>query len=270
MNCWRHRFVAAAVGLSLTTLAQPAHAQTPGETCIAPTVNKSQRLSIGEKLEYEIDSLGATIGSFSLTLGPAAKPNAYTIIARGKTDSFAANFYSVDATAESYLTRSLENRRYVEDATEAKIRRTVDVSFGATKDQKLSVRATKQGTREDYTTPGPAETRDLLSALYTVRHLPLEDGNQICMPIFGARRVWTLRAKVVGRQKIKTPAGEYKTIHLVGAAARLDAPGQSREVEFWFSDDAARIPVAALGIIQNKPVRAQLVNYTAGRLASKP
>jgi hypothetical protein len=256
------------VGLSTALLSTTAFAAAPADTCSVTLPAKTPRLSIGEKLEYDIDSMGATVGSFSLTLGPAPKPNAYTIIARGKTDSFAANFYAVDATAESYLGRALENRRYVEDATEAQVRRTVDVSFIPNTEQRLSVRATKQGTREDYTTPGPSETRDMLAALYTVRHLQLDDGEQICMPIFGARRVWMLRAKVNGRVKVKTPGGSFNTIHLKGTATRVDGPNQSREVEFWYSDDAARIPVAAMGLIQNKTVRAQLVNYTPGRSAT--
>jgi hypothetical protein len=105
----------------------------------------------------------------------------------------------------------------------------------------------------------------MLGALYAVRTLPLVDGAQLCFPIFGAKRLWTLRMKVEGKETIRAPAGEFKTIHLTGTATRTDTPQQTREIQFWFSDDASRIPVAALGVIQGKPVRAQLVQYTPGR-----
>lgn len=254
--------VLAALAVLGLVAARPAVA---ADACVAPKPG-AVPFVVGEKLQYEIDSLGATIGSFSMAVLQGKGKDPYLIEARGKTGTFAATFYAVDAIAESRLGRALEGRNYFEDATEAGIRRTVDVAFPPPKGAPASIKATKQGNREDYKLAAPADTRDMLAALYAVRSMTLTPGLELCIPVFGARRIWMLRAKVAGLEEFSTPAGRFKTTLVSGTATRLDNPkAAAREVHFWIADDEARTPVAAFGLIQGKPVRAQLVSYASGR-----
>jgi hypothetical protein len=231
--------------------------------CLPPNPGKVFPFATGEKLEFELDALGATLGSFSLTLAPPKRPDVFTIVARGRTDPFATSFYAVEATAESHLGPPFDNKLYEEDATEDGEHFTVSVPFPP-KRTVLAVQGTYEGNEDNFALTAPAETRDMLATLYGLRGIPLNDGQDLCLPVYGGRRVWLLRAKVMGREKVRTPADEYATIHLQGTAARVDTPGITREVHLWLTDDPARIPVAALGVIQGKPVRAQLVRYTPG------
>jgi len=264
---------ARLIGLALlagrVANADPAPAAAPASAaCIPPTVGKSVPFGVGEKIEMEIDALGAMIGTFSMTTAPGHRPDVYTIVARGRTDQFAGSFYPVEAIAHSQLGAGLDDRGYDEDATEDGVQRSVAVEFPP-KGPELRVQASKQGDSENYAVSAPPETRDMLGALYQLRTLALADGASFCVPIFGGRRIWVLRGTVVGREPVQTPLGEYKAIHLSATASRLDAPRVSRELHLWITDDAERIPVAAFGILQGKPVRAQLVKYARGRMPAR-
>lgn len=259
----------ALSALALVAVAAgTARADAP---CVAPPLGKAVPFAVGEALEFDIDSLGATIGSLSMTVMPGRGDEPYVIEARGKTGTFAANFYSVDAVATSRLGKDLANHAYREDATEAGVHRTVDVELPARQNQ-LHVRATKEGNREDYDLRAPPDTRDLLAALYAVRAMNLPDGTDVCIPVFGARRVWTLRAKVVGREKARTGAGDFQTVRISGSAVRTDNDAIRRDVQFWVTDDPTHLPVAACGLVQNKPVCANLKAWDPGRrkLAAAP
>lgn len=240
-------------------------APAPLNGCNAPTSAGAAPFAVGEKIEFEIDSMGATIGSFSMNVLPGRGETPYVILAKAKTGTFAANFYPVDAVLESRIGRRMESQSYVEDAMENGIRRIVELSFPAPKTSRMPVRATRNGTRADFTVGAPEDTRDMLSALYMVRGMQLPDGEEMCIPIFGASRIWALRAKVEGREKVRTPLGDVQVIHIAGEAVRSDYPAHKREIHFWLTDDESRVPVEAFGLIQNKPVRARMVSYDAGR-----
>lgn len=256
------RAVIPALVLAVSSIASAAE---PLPACVAPPAGRTIPFSLGERIELEIDSVGATVGTFSMTVAPGRGDDRYLVLAKAKTGTFAGSFYPVEASAEARIGRKMESRQYVEDATENGVRRTVDVRFPVPKEGKLPVRASKQGNKDDFQLNAPEDTRDMLSALYMVRGIPLKDGEEICIPIFGARRIWHLRAKVAGREPVRTPLGDFQTVHIEGVAIRTDYPKMQREVHFWLTDDATRVPVAAFGLVQNKPVRAQLVKYEPGR-----
>lgn len=250
--------------VALALMAPFAHAAPNPAPCVSPPLGKAVPFAVGETLEYDIDSLGATIGGLTLKVLPGKPKEPFLIEARGKTGTFAANFYEVDAIATSILGRTLEDTAYQETATEAGVHRSLDVAFPAV-NGKIHVRSTREGNRDDLDLKAPEGTRDLLAALYAVRAMELPDGTELCLPVFAGRRVWTLRAKVEGREKTRTPAGDFSTIRISGTAVRDDAPQVTREVQFWVGDDASRMPVAACGLIQNKPVCANLKAWDPGR-----
>lgn len=242
----------------------PPKITVPGCTSPAPG---APPFGPGEKLEFEIDSMGVRIATFSLTAGRERGEAPWVVRARAKTSSLAANFRSVDSKVEVRLDESLASRSYSEDGIEAGKHGSVDVTFPP--QGKLKVRVTRQGNRVDAQLSAPDDVRDLIGALYAARAMPLEVGSELCLPIFGNRQVWILRAKTVERESIDTPAGTFDTLHLEATATRFGTPGTSREVHLWFTDDDRRLPVAAFGEVQNKPVRAQLVGFEAGRKVAK-
>ncbi len=253
--------------LTLGTAMPPIVKRAPvvaAPACVAPTLGRTAPFAVGETAEYDIDSMGATVGSFQMKVLPGKPKQPFLIEARGKTGTFAANFYDVDAVATSILGRALGNESYQETSTEGGVHRSLDVVMPPVSGQ-LHVRSTREGERDDFDLRAPPETRDLLAALYGVRSLTLPDGSELCLPIFAGRRVGTLRIKVSGREKARTPAGDFETLKLEGVATRDDQPAVKREVKFWMTDDALHLPVAACGLLQNKPVCANLTSWNPGR-----
>lgn len=244
--------------------SRPADAPT-GDTCTAPEPSLPVPFGVGETLEFEVDSMGARIGTFTTHIAPGRGETPWTIVARAKTHTFVANFHEVSARARAGLGSKLESRTYEEDSTEGGVHRTVDISLPVPENGALPVRSTRDGTPRQFQLRAPRQTRDLLSALHVARAMPLKEGDTICLPIFAAHRMWTLRMRVMGKEPIHTPVGRFDSLHLEGTAFLQNNPKRQREVHLWFSDDEARIPLAAFGLIQGKPVRAQLVQYEPGK-----
>jgi hypothetical protein len=258
------RTLAAALALCGTASADVPGGKAEDGLCVPPSPGRTLSFAAGEKIELQIDAFGAVIGSFSMALTPGHRPDAFVILARGHTESVAADFYAVTGTAESHLGRDLEDLAYEEDSTENGVHRSQSMVFPP-KEHHLAIHSFREGNPDDSVLEAPPDTRDMLATLYLLRSAALAPGEKFCIPVAGARRTWVLRGSVAGRESVTTPLGEYKTIHLAGSAVRLGGPRQEREIHLWLSDDADRIPVAAFGMIQGKPVGAQLVKYTPPR-----
>lgn len=260
------------VPLAALVLASALPARAAAAECVAPRPAAADMLSPGERLDYDVDSLGARVGRFSLHVRPGRGDDAWVLEAKAKTGSFASTFFEVETFAEARLSRELQPRRYQEDSTEDGIRRTTDLGYPVPAHGPWQVSATRQGQRSDVRVEVPADTRDMLSALALVRSLPLELGSEVCVPVLASRRLWHLKLRVAGKERVKTPSGEWDTLHLEAQASRPGTQTSLRDLHFWVSDDPSRTPVAALAIIQNKPVRLQLVEHEPGqkKLARAP
>jgi len=96
-----------------------------------------------------------------------------------------------------------------------------------------------------------------VGGIFLFRGIPLKVGEPFCFDAYAIKRMWRVQGKVEAREHVSVPAGEFDAFHLSGVAAAGD---QKREVHIWISDDARRLPLAALGIIDLGPVRATLTD----------
>ncbi|MBI5525872.1 MAG: DUF3108 domain-containing protein [Deltaproteobacteria bacterium] len=166
-------------------------------------------------------------------------------VARGKTNSFFSKVHKVkahmeeDADAETLLPLGLQ-----EDVAELETERQSTYRFDHAKG-KVNVKSKFQGRNIDNTLPASKTVHDFLSAMYYVRTLPLKTGDPICIDVVHFRFIWRVQGKVIGRERVQTPAGYFNTIVLDGTAVRTDDKSRKRRVSFWLTDDAYRIPVKA-------------------------
>ena len=109
--------------------------------------------------------------------------------------------------------------------------------------------------------PFSADGLDVAGAIYLMRQLPLKAGLPICFDAYGIRRMWRTWGKVVGKEHVSLPVGEFEAWHIAGEAARVDIPNLRREIHVWVSDDPRRLPLAALGAIDLGAVRATLTAF---------
>ena len=106
--------------------------------------------------------------------------------------------------------------------------------------------------------PFANDALDVLSAFFVLRSLDLRVGETLCFDVYGSRTLWRVWGKIEGQEALSTSAGNFKTFRMSGTAARLNAPKIRRTLYLWVSDDAQRLPVAAVGELDVGPMRALL------------
>jgi hypothetical protein len=221
----------------------------------------------GEELDFSLDAMGAQAGRMSLKVLPE-KDGVLAIRADAKSNTFFSKIRKVRGSATSFLdARTLHPRRYVEDSTENDVHRTADVHFSR-HPRLVKIDYTingKPGRRAFRSAP---DALDAASSIFLLRQLPLHQGQSLCFDSYGIRRLWRVTAKVVAREHVSLPLGEFDAWHIAGEAVRTDAPTQRREMHVWISDDARRLPLVAVGSIDLGAVRATLTRFA--RPGEKP
>jgi len=235
----------------------PTDAQCPA----LPALKAPFGFASGETLEFDLDAMGAQAGKMTMTVKPQ-KDGVLPIEVHAQTNTFFSKVRRVDGTGTSYLSpKTLRPTRYYEDATENEVRRVSDVTF----------RARDHGVKLDFSSNGRSyqadfryanEGLDVAGAVYAMRQLPLKEGLPVCFDVYGIRRMWRMSGKVLGKEHVSLPLGEFEAWHLAGEAVSLSDSVSRREVHVWVTDDDRRLPLAALGSIDLGVVRATLTAYT--------
>lgn len=86
------------------------------------------------------------------------------------------------------------------------------------------------------------DTRDLLSFWYYLRLIPLEIGDTLILDIHSARENHLIKCPIEREEKVRTPAGEYRTILVRAETEGKGVFGAKGGMAIWYSE-AERIPV---------------------------
>lgn len=160
----------------------------------------------------------------------------YELVARAESNAFFSRFYKVRNRIESLWDRDGHfSRRYLEDRREGKYRQKNDITFDAERNQAVYA--------DGRTFPVPPRVQDALSSFYYTRTQPLPLGGSIVFHYHASRKSQPLRVKILGRERIKTPAG---TFDCVAVEPILKAGGvfkSSGRLVIWLTDDERRMPV---------------------------
>ena len=87
----------------------------------------------------------------------------------------------------------------------------------------------------------PPGTQDRISIMYQFAHLP-ELGDTLVIPMADRRRIKTYTYKMIGEERISTPAGEFDTRHYQRV---LDEPKETK-VDVWLAKARNNIPVRVI------------------------
>ena len=240
---------------------------TDAECRPLPSLKTPLTFGPGETLEYDLDSMGAKAGRMTLKVKPHARSRLPVEVAI-ETNSFFSKFRRVRGMGTSFLnTQTLRPVRYLEEATEDTVHRTADVTFNARSAHLVSTQNNQRG-EADFNLVG--DGFDVAGAIYMMRQLPLKTAQAVCFDVYGIRRIWRVWGTVGPREHVQVPVGEFDAWHISGQAVRLDHPAVRREVHVWLSDDAKRLPLAALGAIDLGAVRATLTSiHRPGDVAAR-
>lgn len=214
----------------------------------------------GERLEFDVDALGARAGTLSIqTL--SIRDGVLPIEVAVETNSFFSKVRRVKGVARSELSpKTLRPSRYFEDAYENNIHRVAEVTFKQPRSAKLV--STIDGQTQTHELHWGNDISDVASAIHLLRAIPLKEGQALCLDVYGVRRIWRVWGKVEARERVSVPVGEFEAWHVVGQAARLDLPDARREVHVWVSHDKHRLPLVALGMIDLGAVRATMKAFS--------
>ncbi len=223
----------------------------------APPPPGAWTFEVGERITYDVDVMGVRAGTLTLEV-QRPTGGGLAFVARAKTNTFFENVRKLTGRATSYAREdSLRPLRYREDAREDGVEKWADVLFPQG-GKEVDIRYAIGGRERRVRYPVATAAHDVLSIVYYLRTLDLKLGQTLCLDVYGNRKVWRLEGSVAAEEWVSTPAGEFKTFRLSGTATRLDLPSYSKEVHLWLSHDPARIPVAAVGVIDLGAIRAQV------------
>lgn len=219
----------------------------------------------GEVLRYDVDVVGVRAGRMSFEVLPSSgKGQDIAVRVRAESNTFFDKVRKVKAEIVSQLRpKDLRPSSFREDLSEGGANRIAKVGFpagpatGAARFVDLEVRTSTSVSLSRHAVAGDA--MDYVGGIYLFRALPLKVGEEFCFETYALKRMWRVLGKVEAREQVTTPAGEFSTLHLKGVATRAGpGPSSTREVHVWITDDARRIPVAAVGVIDLGAVRATL------------
>lgn len=257
---------AAALALATTsfaaTVTPPVPSPMPTEAQCAALGSPSSPIPFGpgETLEYDVDALGAKAARMTMRV-ERPRDGKLPIEVSVETNTFFSKVRRVKGSGTSYLDpRTLRPTRYHEDAKENDVHRIADVTFQ--KDRVARLVSTINGHTATAQLKYGNDVTDVVGAVFLLRALPLEEGLPLCVDVYGIRAIWRVWGKVVAREHVSLPVGEFEAFHVEGEAARLDLPDARRQVHVWISDDARRLPLAAVGVIDLGAVRATLTSYS--------
>jgi hypothetical protein len=90
----------------------------------------------------------------------------------------------------------------------------------------------------------PEQVQDGLSSLYYLRtREDLETGRIIVIDVLDSEKNWSVEFQVLGREKLKTPLGEFSTIKVRTYPKYKGVFLNKGEVFIWLTDDRRKVPV---------------------------
>lgn len=254
-----------AIALFLLPVAAAAKTKTAGlPTCSPLPENVSSRpWHDGERLYYDVDVMGAFAGKLTLIAhapSPRLGEEEIHLRALAASNSFFSKIRTIRGRASSHLRLpDLRPRSYGEETREGEIERSATVHFERSKrGMAMNLESKRNGRTSRKRYRHTNDAFDPLSAFYALRAMKLEEGQSICFDAYGIRRHWRVSGTVKAREVVKVPAGAFSAYRIEGKAFMVDDPSKSREIHVWISADERRLPLAALGVMDLGPVRAQL------------
>lgn len=210
-----------------------------------------------EKLTFSVKWQFIKVGSATMEIRGFEDINgrkAYHIFSEAKSAPFFDAFYRVRDTNESWIdAESLCSLKYASKISESNAKRTETLWFDHEKKQYRIEENGKTG-------PIPQWVQDVLSSLYYVRNKDLTDGSEYSVDAHTGDESWPLTIKVLRREKIKVPAGEFKTIVLEPAVRENAGIFQAKgKLLVWVTADDRKIPVLMRSKIAVGAIEAQLV-----------
>ncbi len=216
---------------------------------------------VGEHLEFSVNYNVLRAGTATLSVESVEDydgHDCYKLVSTASSNSVVSTFFEVRDRVESLMdVKGLFSRRFEKHLKEG----------GYVKDEEIHF---DYAARLAYYTDGDTveilqSTQDALSALYFARTLDLEVGKLVAFPEHAGKKNYPLRVRVLGKERIRTPAGKFNCIVV---EPRMKSEGifkHKGRLTVWLTDDDRRMPVQMKSQIVIGAITAELVRWRPGR-----
>jgi hypothetical protein len=179
----------------------------------------------------------------------------FHLVARAESNGFISRFYKVRNRIDSWWDRQGRySVRYQENRREGKFRTESDVTF----DHQRRIARYK---KDDDTFQIPPDVQDALSSFYYTRFQALPIGGSIVFDYHASKKSKPLEVRVIGRETVKVPAGEFDCIAFVPVLRAGGIFRNEGRLVIWLTDDERRMPVLMKSKVTIGSVSVMLQEY---------
>ncbi|MDY7225236.1 DUF3108 domain-containing protein [Hyalangium rubrum] len=255
------RFKGAFVGLLSGMMLSGA--------ALAQEANKA--FGPGEQSLYRVQYLGVTAGTAQITVGAPMKQwgqQVWPIVSLAKSDP-SLNVWPIKDKFVSYwhsdTQRSLGSDFFADENNKRRRQRIKVEGDGSSAHV---VRQKEGAAPSEATHQLPPGTMDLAAATFALRNRGLVEGQEYSYPVFTGSRSFIMRAKVEGKQKLKTPLGEKEVFRLKLQTDFSEKLKTQRDITAYFTTDPSHVPVRVEADFVLGSIVADLIEYKQGRLVA--
>ena len=235
-----------------------AAAKAPGSPEVIPAV--SQPFRAGESLRFSVNYGIINAGSAYLEVPQVREWNGrpvYALVARAESNRFFSGIYKVRTRIESLWDSSGHySFHYQENRREGKHRAESEIVFDYAKQEARY--------RDGQTFPIPPEVQDALSSFYYARTQALPLGGSVFFDYHASRKSVPLEVKVLGRERIETPAGKFQCVVIEPVLKAGGIFKNKGRLVIWLTDDERRMPVLMKSKVLIGSISATLVEAKSG------
>ncbi len=248
---WSESEVAAAVTVPLDSLRR----QVPNDS-----------FGPGEFLKFDIGYGFVTAGTATLEIRDTLSHNGYLcfeMYSETNSNSFFDSFYKVRDTIRCFIDAEGVFGHYFRKALhEGSYNSEREIRFEH--DQQRAI--TRKGSDDIDTMTIGAFYHDVMSAFYYVRTLDLQPGQSIKLNYVSNDSVGVLEVRVLKRETVSVPAGEFKCIIVEPMLSSAGLFKQEGEVKVWLTDDRLKMPVLMKSKVLVGSIHAELTQFKLGNL----
>jgi hypothetical protein len=255
------RFKGAIVGLLSGMMFSSVAMAQEGNKAFGP----------GEQALYRVQYLGMTAGTAQITVGAPMKQwgqQVLPIVSLAKSDPVMGVWPIKDKfvtywQAESQ--RSLGSDFFVDENNKRRRQRIKMEEDGS---KAHVVRQHEGAAPTEATHELPPGSMDLAAATFALRNRGLAEGQEYTYPVFTGRKSFMLRAKVEGRQRLKTALGEREVFRVKLQTDFSEKLQTRRDIVAYFTTDSSHVPVRIEADFVLGSIVAELTEYKQGRLVA--
>lgn len=223
----------------------------------------------GEQSLYRVQYLGVTAGTAQITVGAPMKQwgqQVWPIVSLAKTDP-KIGVWPIKDKFVSYWhaegQRSLGSDFFVDENNKRRRQRIQIQDDGHTAHV---IRQQEGDEPVEANHDVPEGTMDLASATFALRNRELVEGQEYTYPVFTGMKSFTLRAKVDGRENMKTVLGDREVFRVRIQTEFSGKLQTQREIVVYLTTDPSHVPVRIEADFALGSIVADLADYKQGRL----